>query len=144
MAVNEIVVHATPEEVFGVLSDRTLYGDWVVGTERTMDGLGRWPEPGSELRYRTAGPVGLSDRTVVIDVDEPHRLRLKTRAWFGPDADIDIRLTEEGGDWTRIRLEERPAHPLVNALLSPVGHALLALRNAEALRRLQRLAEGRA
>jgi len=143
MAVNEITVHATAEDVYAVLSDRTRYGDWVVGTERTMRGEGPWPEPGSELRYRTAGPIKLSDRTVVLEAEEPRRLRLKTRAWFAPDAEIIIELHEEDG-WTRIRLEERPAHPLLNVLLGPLGHGLLGLRNAEALRRLQRLAEDRA
>jgi hypothetical protein len=143
MAVTELVVHATPEEVFAVLCDRTRYGDWVVGTERTMRGEGRWPEPGSELRYRVAG-LGLSDRTVVLEADEPRRLRLKTRAWFAPDVDIDIELEAEGGDWTRVRLDERPAHPLVDKLMGPLGHYLLGLRNAEALRRLQRIAEDRA
>ena len=143
MAVNEILVRAEPEDVFAVLRDRTRYGDWVVGTERTMRGSGRWPQPGSDLRYRIAGPIGLSDRTIVVDADEPRELRLKTKAWFGPDADIVISLAEEDGG-TRVRLEERPAHPLLNVLLGPLGHQLLHLRNAEALRRLQRIAEGRA
>jgi hypothetical protein len=144
MAVTEIVVHATPEEVYEVLCDRSRYGDWVVGTERTMAGRGSWPQPGSDLRYRIAGPLGFSDRTIAVAADEPEYLRLKTKAWFAPDADIVIELFAEGDDWTRIRLEERPSSSLINLLLGPLGHGLLGLRNAEALRRLQRLAEDRA
>lgn len=143
MAVNEVFVRAAPEEVFAVLRDPTRYGDWVVGTEKTVPGDGRWPEPGSDLRYSTAGPIRLRDRTIVVHADEPRRLVLRSKASPLPDADIVIDVAAEG-DGTRVRMEERPAHPVVNLLLGPLGHFLLARRNHVALARLQRLAEGRA
>jgi uncharacterized protein YndB with AHSA1/START domain len=140
LAVNEITVNAPPERVFAVLSDRTQYQNWVVGTESTAAGDGEWPRPGSTLCYEIAGPLKLSNRTVVKAVDEPHRLELRAKAGLFPDADITLDLIPEGTG-TRVRMHERPASTVVSALAGPLGHFVLARRNDEALARLRRLAE---
>lgn len=140
MAVDEIYVKAPPERVFAVLSDRTQYQNWVVGTEDTAEAEGEWPEVGSTLRYTVAGPLKLSNRTVVEAVDEPHRLELKAKAGPFPDAAITLDLITEGAG-TRVRMHERPANGVVNALAGPVGHFALSRRNKEALDRLRKLAE---
>lgn len=140
MAVDEITVNAPPERVFAVLSDRTQYQSWVVGTESTMQEEGDWPEVGSTLCYTVAGLLKLSNRTVVEAVDEPRHLELKAKAGPLPDAAITIDLVPEGAG-TRIRMHERPANGLVNVLAGPLGHLALSRRNQEALDRLRRLAE---
>jgi hypothetical protein len=47
------------------------------------------------------------------------------------------------GDGTRLTLIEEPASCALSVLIGPVGHALIKLRNLEALRRLRTLAEER-
>jgi uncharacterized protein YndB with AHSA1/START domain len=143
LAVDEIHVNARPEDVFAVLSDRRKYGEWVVGTEVTVEAEGDWPEPGSALRYTLAGPLTLSNRTVVLRADPPHRLELRAKAGPLPDALITIDVYPEG-DGARVRMHERPAHPLINLLATPLGHFLLSRRNKVALDRLRRLAEAHA
>ena len=141
MAVDEITVNAPPERVFAILSDRDQYQNWVVGTETTMDAEGDWPEVGSTLRYTVAGPLKLSNRTVVRAVDEPHRLELRAKAGPFPDADITLDHYPENGG-TRVRMHERPANGVVNVITGPLGHFALSRRNQEALSRLRDLAEG--
>lgn len=140
MAVDEIHVAAAPARVFAVLSDRRRYGDWVVGTERTVEGEGDWPQPGSSLIYRTAGPIALSNRTIVRGVVAPSRLELRAKAGPMPDVDITLDLLEEG-DGTLVRMHERPTSKAVNWLMLPIGHSLLSRRNRVALDRLRRIAE---
>jgi uncharacterized protein YndB with AHSA1/START domain len=140
VAVNEIHTDVPPERVFQVLSDRRCYGDWVVGTEATMEGEGDWPMPGSTLRYTTAGPIRLSNRTVVRAASPPHRLELRAKAGRMPDIDITIDVLKEARG-TRIRMHERPANSVINILAGPVGHYALSRRNQTALQRLRQIAE---
>jgi hypothetical protein len=104
---------------------------------------GDWPEPGSALRYSTAGPLSLRNETVVLAADEPSRLVLRTQAGPFPDGEVVLEILPEDGG-SRVRLQEGAAHPLVNLLLGPLGHYALARRNDIALGRLRRIAEGRA
>jgi uncharacterized protein YndB with AHSA1/START domain len=142
MAVDEILTSAPPQRVFAVLSDRRRYGDWVVGTETTVAGQGEWPAPGSTLVYQTAGPVKLSNRTVVCSVEPDRRLELRAKAGLFPDALITIDLLPRSPG-TRIRMHERPASRAVSVLATPIGHFLLSRRNRVALNRLRRIAESR-
>ena len=140
MAVDEIHISTPPERVFEVLSDRTQYQRWVVGTEETHEAEGDWPEVGSTLKYTVAGPFKLSNRTVVKAVDAPHHLELRAKAGPMPDADITLDLYPEDGG-TRVRMHERPANGVVNVLTGPLGHFALSKRNQEALDRLRRISE---
>ena len=141
MAIDDVHINAPPARVFAVLSDRDQYQRWVVGTEHTTDAEGDWPEPGSTLRYEVAGPLKLSNRTVVRAVDAPHRLELRAKAGPFPDADITLDLHPEDGG-TRVRMHERPANGIVNVLTGPIGHYALSKRNQKALDRLRRIVEG--
>jgi uncharacterized protein YndB with AHSA1/START domain len=42
---------------------------------------------------------------------------------------------------TRVWLTEEPAHRVLRVLIGPLGHAIIRLRNLEALRRLKLLVE---
>ena len=142
MSVDEIRIAAPPERVFEVLSDRDCYERWVVGTEQTTEGEGDWPAPGSTLRYTVAGPLKLSNRTVVRAVQAPHRLELRAKAGPLPDVDITLDVLPDSHG-TRIRMHERPASGVVNVLAGPLGHFVISRRNRVALDRLRRIAETR-
>ena len=52
MSRNEVMVSATPEEVFDVLDDAYAYPKWVVGTRRVRAVDPEWPAVGSQLPPR--------------------------------------------------------------------------------------------
>jgi uncharacterized protein YndB with AHSA1/START domain len=141
MSRDHISVAASPERVFEVLSDPFTYGHWVVGTKTIPEADPEWPAPGASLRYVAgAGPLTLSDHTRVVGSAPPHRLDLIAEAGPLPGAAISIELAHEGSG-TRVTLDERPAQPLLDMAMGPLGHLALSLRNRVALRRLKRLAE---
>jgi uncharacterized protein YndB with AHSA1/START domain len=52
MARNRVHIHATPEEVFAVLSDPRCYPDWVVGAAGIGDYDEEFPAVGSHFQHR--------------------------------------------------------------------------------------------
>ena len=142
MARDTITIAAPPGDVFAVLSEARAYGDWVVGPG-VQSAEPSWPRPGSALVYQVGfGPLSLSDRTVVVDVDPPRRVELRAFAGPFPPAAITIEL-EQAGDGTLVTLDERPAQRLIDLLSWPLGHLAVSLRNQWALGRLKRLVETR-
>lgn len=141
MARTEIVIGAPPERVFAVLSDPGTYADWVVGTQAIRGADSDWPAPGSALYHTVgAGPLSLRDRTRVVDCEAPVMLELHARARPLPAADVTLWLSPER-DGTRVTMLESPSQPVLSALMGPVGHFALHLRNQESLRRLRDLCE---
>ena len=139
MARTEIVIDAPPQRVFAVLSDPGAYGEWVVGTRAIHGADPEWPAPGSALRHSVgAGPLVLSDRTYVVDSEPPVMLELRAQARPLPSAKVTLWLQPEG-DGTRVTMIESPSRRALSALLGPLGHLALSLRNREALRRLRDL-----
>ena len=81
MARNRVHIHATPEEVFGVLADPERYPDWVVGADKIRDYDEEFPAVGSRFHHKVGpGPVNIRDYSEVLEVDPPHRLVLKAKA----------------------------------------------------------------
>lgn len=143
MARNRVHIHATPEEVFTVLSDPESYPRWVVGADKIRDYDEEFPEVGSRFHHKVGpGPVNIRDYTEVIELDAPRRLVLKAKARPLGTATIALDLEEsEGG--TELLMEETPGDRLTSAFVgNPVGDLGLRLRNSEALSRLKRLVEG--
>jgi uncharacterized protein YndB with AHSA1/START domain len=142
VARNQTFIAAPPERVFEVLSDPESYHRWVVGSRAPERADPDFPAVGSRFRHGIAvGPFTLRDDTEVVAATPPHEVAL--RVWLRPIGAVDVRLRllpEAGG--TRVVLVEDPAWPPARLLLGPLGHGLLRLRNAEALRRLKALAEG--
>ena|SRR5881227_3615208 len=141
MARNEVVIDALPARVFEVLSDATLYEDWVVGAQRVRGADPEWPERGSELQHTSGvGPISVDDSTEVLESDPPRRLVLL--AHLGPAGDAHVELTlEQVGDGTRVVMVEEPASPIGSKLKNPVSDGFVGGRNALSLRRLKELAE---
>ncbi|MEA2158948.1 MAG: hypothetical protein QOD66_1328 [Solirubrobacteraceae bacterium] len=142
MARNEIFICAAPEDVFGVLSDPRSYGDWVVGSREIRAADHDWPAAGAAFDHSVGiGWLSLSDHTSVISARAPECLELKARARPLPSARVRLLLRSEGAG-TRVTMVEEPSNRLLSAMIGPVGHWLMKLRNVEALRRLKQLAEG--
>jgi uncharacterized protein YndB with AHSA1/START domain len=144
VARNEIFISVPPGKVFEVLSDPRAYGRWVPGTRMIRAADRDWPAEGAALDH-SVGPRrgGISDHTSVRAVLAPVMIELQANARPFATAKILIQLQPEGNG-TRVILIEEPAIKALSLLIGPVGHGLLRLRNADALRRLKELAEGSA
>jgi len=143
MAENAILVDATPQAVFEVLSEPAAYADWVVGSSEIVDADGDWPAPGSRfVHLQGRRPFRVRDSTSVLECEAPRRLVLEARVRpFGVNL-VAVEL-EPAGAGTRIVLREWPTTGPAARLPRRLYDALLHARNALALRRLKRLAERR-
>jgi NAD(P)-dependent dehydrogenase (short-subunit alcohol dehydrogenase family)/uncharacterized protein YndB with AHSA1/START domain len=143
-ALNRIHIEATREEVFAVLSVAEHYPEWVVGAADIVESDDDFPAPGTSFQHKVGmGPLKLSDRTEVIELDPPRRIELKAKARPFGTAHIVIELDETAGG-TTVSLREGPGDRLSKLVAgNRVGDAALRLRNAEALSRLKRLVEKR-
>ena len=141
MSVTETRVDASPDAVFDVLADPGSYAHWVVGSSKTREVDGPWPDPGATFHHvQGAFGVGLKDTTSVIDSNRPRQIVLEVRArpfWVGK---VEMRL-RPSGDGTHVTMIEYPVGGFVKPLHNPVLDRLLHLRNVECLRRLRKLAE---
>jgi uncharacterized protein YndB with AHSA1/START domain len=141
VARNERVIAAPPEDVYAVLSDAERYDEWVVGSREVRSAGNDWPQPGSRFDHSSGPPLlGSEDHTTVTDTLAPVMLELHARARPYTSARVTLYLQPEG-DGTRVTMIEDPANRALNVLIGPLGHGLIRLRNAEALRRLKELAE---
>ena len=143
MARNRVHIHASPEEVFAVLSDPERYPEWVVGAAGIRDYDEDFPAVGSRFHHKVGSwPVGLKDHTAVIEIDPPGRIVLEAKARPLGTATIELQLRESAGG-TELRMEEVPGDRLTSLVAgNPLADAALRVRNAEALSRLKRLVEG--
>lgn len=142
MARNEKVVQATPEDVFAVLIDPAEFPRWVVGAHAIEGVDPRWPSVGAAFQHRSAGG-GVSDKTEILEIDEPKHLVL--RAYLRPlgiaRVEIDI---ESDGDGARIILRENADDGTKLAKVQPLVSLVMFVRNLEAMRRLRKRIEARA
>ena len=140
MSTNTRFMPVPPQAVWDALSDARGYGDWVVGSKRVRDADPHWPEPGAKFHHSIGlGPFALADHTESLEADPPRRLRLRAKARPLGTASVTLELTPEDGG-TVVRMTENPDgifRPL--ALVLPL-QVLSLLRNAESLKRLERLA----
>lgn len=142
MAVNEIVVGASPQIVWDVLADPQAYRAWVTGTKAIRGADDDFPRVGTSVYHRVgAGPLSLSDRTKVIRAEPPRLLLLD--AGLGPlgSARVQIELTPVS-DGTHVVLRESAGRG-PNRLLQPMGDAALRGRNRWSLARLKEVVEAR-
>ena len=144
MARNRAHIGVPPAAVWDVLSDPESYGEWVVGSRDIRDADPGWPEPGSAFYHSLGvGPFTIRDNTLSLGAQPPRRLLLQANSRPLGAARVEI-LLEPDGSGTRVTMVEDPAGRVAWLRFSPLVHALVRLRNAEALRRLKRLAEGAA
>jgi uncharacterized protein YndB with AHSA1/START domain len=144
VAHNETLIKAPPEVVFAVLADPHAYSDWVVGARRIRRYDPTWPEPGSEFHHTVGlGPLTVRDKTTSVELDAPRRIVLEARAMPAGVARVAVDIRPEAGG-SRVLMEEHPVRGPGAVLYNPVADMIVRLRNAESLRRLKVIAEGRA
>jgi uncharacterized protein YndB with AHSA1/START domain len=141
MAAVETHVDATTERCFDVLADPRSYAYWVVGSDEIREADESWPAVGSRFEHIVLGRA-IHDHTVVEEVEENRRLRLRARARPLGTAFVTLTLRPEDGG-SRVRLEEEPADRISRIFHNRVADRLLHARNVNSLNRLKELAEGR-
>lgn len=143
MARNEIWVDAPREAVWEVLADPFAFPDWVVGAQRARTADPQWPAPPSRLHHRVGfGPLSLRDRTCVLESEPPRRMLLDAAARPFGRTHVELTLQPEGTG-TRVHLFEEPSGYTGLLRLHPAVQLLIRIRNGEALRRLEDIAERR-
>lgn len=140
-------VHATPEQIFAVLSDGWTYSGWVVGTSHIRAVEGNWPAPGSRIHHAVGPwPSLIRDTTTVVEIEPDRRLRMHARIWPIGEADIELLLEPDpastDGPATVVRMTETAvAGP--GRYFGPLTTVMLHVRNTESLARLAARAERR-
>jgi len=143
MATNTRLIHATPEQVWDVLSDGWLYPLWVVGASRMREVDGHWPSPGARLHHSVGTwPLLIDDATEVVDVVPGSLLKLHAHAWPTGMAEVIMRLEPAGAE-TEVTMEEDVVAGPGAMLPKPLRDVQLVWRNRESLRRLSYVAERR-
>jgi len=141
VARNAAHINAPPERVFDVLADGRQYGDWVVGSRKVRETEPGFPAPGTKIHHQLGlFPLTLNDNTEVMESERPRLLVLQARG--RPFFTARIRLELEpfvGG--TQVTMVEEPGDRLTKLALGLVWDPAIRVRNAEALRRLKRIAE---
>jgi uncharacterized protein YndB with AHSA1/START domain len=140
MATNRRMIEAPPEAVWDVLADASSYGDWVVGAYDIRGVEGGWPAPGARFHH-TQGrpPLKVEDTTLALSADAPRRLAMEVRVRPFLVGRVEFAL-EAVGTGTRVTMVERPIGGVLSPVFNPVIDLLTRARNAETLRRLERLA----
>ncbi|MBC9734777.1 SRPBCC family protein [Nocardioides marmotae] len=143
MSTTTRLIHATPEQVWDVLSDGWLYPLWVVGASRMRDVDEHWPEVGAKLHHSVGTwPLLIDDNTEVMRIQPPSLLELKARGWPAGTARVRLHL-EAVGTETQVTIEEDVEDGPGRLVPKPVRDVQLGWRNVESLRRLAYVAEGR-
>ncbi len=79
MARNEIVIDASPEQVYETPLDANCYPEWVMGAEKIRDDP-TWPRRGSRFHHKVgAGPAAVADSTKLVDKKPNKRVVLEVR-----------------------------------------------------------------
>jgi len=133
---------ATPAEVFAVLGNGWLFPSWVVGASRMRAVDDLWPAVGSRLHHSFGvWPAVIDDETVVLANEAPYRLVLQAKGWPVGEATVELRI-DSWGEGSMVTITEDATKGPGLLIPAVVRQAVLALRNAETLRRLIWLAEG--
>jgi uncharacterized protein YndB with AHSA1/START domain len=137
------VMHATPDQVWEVLSDGWLYPLWVVGASRMREVDDAWPREGAKLHHSVGSwPVLIDDDTEVLESSRPGKLVLSARAWPAGQARVVLTI-EPHPEGTSVTIEEDVESGPGRLVPSPARQPLLAWRNTETMRRLAFLVERR-
>ena len=143
MSSNTRLINATPGSVWAVLADGWLYPTWVVGASRMRAVDAAWPQPGAKLHH-SAGvwPAVIDDNTESLECVPERMLRLRARGWPLGEAEVTIDLVPKDGG-TLVEIRELAVAGPARLLPRPAQDVVLTARNAETLRRLAYVAEGR-
>jgi uncharacterized protein YndB with AHSA1/START domain len=140
---NECQINASLQDVFATLTNGWLYAAWVVGASRVRDVDPPWPEAGGQIHHSVgAWPVLIHDRTVSLEYEPLHRLKLRVRVWPAGEGEVEF-TANETLTGTRLVMTEQATSGPISLLPSRVADPMLSARNSETLKRLALLAEKR-
>jgi uncharacterized protein YndB with AHSA1/START domain len=129
-----------PQAVWEVLADPGEYGYWVVGSKVIRDADADWPAPGSKFHHTIGvGPFKVSDHTVALEAEWPHRMVLRAKGRPIGTAKVTLTMTPRDGG-TVVQMVEQPDGVYRPLKLNPLLHLMTLARNAESLMRLEELA----
>lgn len=135
---------SAPSDVWAVLADGWSLAGWVVGASRIREVEPGWPAAGTRVHHSVgAWPLVVDDTTSVVSTVPERELVLQARGWPAGEARVTLRLRPDGTG-TRLSMDEVATHGLGRLVPGPVQWIGVAPRNAECLRRLVLLVEGRA
>ena len=134
---------ASPEDVWAIIADGWTYAAWVVGASRIREVEADWPAERSRIHHSVGSwPLLLSDETVVTRVEPGHLIRLQARSRPIGEAFVELELVAEGGG-TRIEMREDAVDGPATWIPRSLRQLAIGPRNAETLKRLALIAEGR-
>jgi uncharacterized protein YndB with AHSA1/START domain len=140
VATNKRFMPVAPQAVWDVLADPGEYGYWVVGSKVIRDADADWPAPGSKFHHTIGvGPFKVSDHTVALEAERPHRMVLRAKGRPIGTARVTMTMTPRDGG-TVVHMVENPDGVYRPLALNPLLHVLTIARNAESLMRLEELA----
>ncbi len=140
MATNKRFMPVPPQAVWDVLSDPGEYGYWVVGSKVIRDADADWPAPGSKFHHTIGvGPFKVSDHTVSLEAERPHRMVLRAKGRPVGTAKVTMTMTPRDGG-TVVHMVENPDGVYRPLALNPLLHLFTLARNSESLMRLEELA----
>lgn len=143
MAINVRAMACTPQNVFAVFAEGWLFPVWVVGATRMRAVDDEWPQEGSKLEHSFGvWPFVINDETQVIEWSPPKRMVLQAKGWPLGEARVTVEVKPRG-DGCVVRMEEWAVRGPGSLVPRPVQRVALHNRNAETLRRLAFIAEGR-
>lgn len=144
MAENTVWVPASPEDCWSIVADARGYAFWVIGADDVEHFDGDWPDQGATFHHaQGAKPVRLHDTTSVLACDPPRRLELEVRARPLFVGIVTLTFTPRDGG-TDITINERATGGLAGLIPDVAASPLIAMRNAESVRRLAAMAWARA
>jgi uncharacterized protein YndB with AHSA1/START domain len=144
MAVLNVLIEHSPEQVWQVLSDGWAYAEWVAGTRNIRDVDEGWPEPGTRIHYTLGiGRWTLDDVTTVRVMEPGRRLELEAHARRLGSARVSIELLGWGRDRTIVIIDEHPLTGPGARWHSVPLDAALRLRNRRMMRSLARVVDER-
>ncbi|MDQ8046784.1 MAG: SRPBCC family protein [Patulibacter sp.] len=137
-------IPASVEDVWAILADPRGYAFWVVGSHTIRSVDGHWPGVGSTFHHTQGhGPIKVNDTTTVIEADPPHRLLLEVRIRPFLTGPVELQLRPDG-EGTCVTITERAKGGVAGLAPHFLTAPFIALRNADALRRLSAMAWARA
>lgn len=141
MALLNVLVKRSPEQVWDFLSQGHRYAEWVSGTREIRDVDDNWPEIGSSIHFTVGiGPLVLEDSTTVRNAEPPHMLELEVHAGRIGTARLLFEI-RPWGEHTVVVLDEHPLSGPGAHFHNMVIDLALRLRNRRMLDKLAKLIE---